>query len=469
MPLYYGFYGIDLGYYLVALVALVIGAIAQAYIRSTYKKWSKAPANVPGTGADVARRMLAEGGAGEVGITRVGGSLTDHYDPRDNRLHLSDDNYRGASVASVAVACHEAGHAIQAAEGFGLYRLRSALVPAVNIAQQGWVLVLVLGVMLNAFNLVQLAILLFAVSVVFQLVTLPVENRCLASRGRLSLAERCRTRRAGRAQGPHGCGAHVRGRGAHLNHPAALPSRPLWRKGRRVMSDEARASSAPISVSDAVALAKGAVSAWPTLVVSGEVSGFRGPNARSGHCYFEVKDEGAAMSVIVWRGTAAKMGFQLRDGLTVQLTGRFDVYKASGKLSFVASRVEAAGEGLLRQQVAELARRLEREGLMAQERKRQRPGVLLARLRRHVPLGKRHRGRQTHARPAQPPRGDRRRGVLGPGVRGAGDHRPRSLHGRLRPPRRHSARARRRLVRGPRCASTTSRSRAPLRRARSRW
>ena len=175
MPLYYGFYGIDLGYYLVALVALVIGAIAQAYIRSTYNKWSKVPANVPGTGADVARRMLAEGGAGEVGITRVAGSLTDHYDPRDNRLHLSDDNYRGASVASVAVACHEAGHAIQAAEGFGLYRLRSALVPVVNVAQQGWVLVLVLGVMLNAFNLVQLAILLFAVSVVFQLVTLPVE------------------------------------------------------------------------------------------------------------------------------------------------------------------------------------------------------------------------------------------------------------------------------------------------------
>lgn len=175
MPLYYGFYGIDLGYYLVALVALVIGGIAQAYIRSTYSKWSKVPANVPGTGADVARRMLVDGGAGEVGITRVAGSLTDHYDPRDNRLHLSDDNYRGASVASVAVACHEAGHAIQAAQGFGLYRLRSALVPAVNIAQQGWVLVLVLGVMLNALNLVQLAILLFAVSVVFQLVTLPVE------------------------------------------------------------------------------------------------------------------------------------------------------------------------------------------------------------------------------------------------------------------------------------------------------
>ena len=129
----------------------------------------------------------------------------------------------------------------------------------------------------------------------------------------------------------------------------------------------------PLSVSDAVALAKGAVSAWPSLVVNGEVSGFRGPNARSGHCYFEVKDDGASLSVIVWRGTAAKMGFQLRDGLAVQLTGKFDVYKASGKLSFVASRVEAAGEGLLRQQVAELARRLEAEGLMDAARKRHVP------------------------------------------------------------------------------------------------
>lgn len=128
-----------------------------------------------------------------------------------------------------------------------------------------------------------------------------------------------------------------------------------------------------VSVSDAVALAKGAVASWPTLVVNGEVSGFRGPNARSGHCYFEVKDDGASMSVIVWRGTAAKMGFQLRDGLAVQLTGKFDVYKASGKLSFVASKVEAAGEGLLRQQVAELARALEREGLMDPSRKRHVP------------------------------------------------------------------------------------------------
>ncbi len=126
----------------------------------------------------------------------------------------------------------------------------------------------------------------------------------------------------------------------------------------------------PLSVSEAVGLAKGNVAAWPALAVTGEVSGFRGPNARSGHCYFEVKDDGAAMSVIVWRGTYAKAGFELRDGLQVQLTGKFDIYKGSGKFSFVANRLEVAGEGVLRQQVAELARKLEREGLMDPTRKR---------------------------------------------------------------------------------------------------
>ncbi len=125
-----------------------------------------------------------------------------------------------------------------------------------------------------------------------------------------------------------------------------------------------------LSVSEAVGMAKGNVSAWPAVTVTGEVSGFRGPNARSGHCYFDVKDDGAAMSVIVWRGTYAKAGFELRDGLQVQLTGKFDIYKGSGRLSFVASRLAVAGEGVLRQQVAELARRLEREGLMDAARKR---------------------------------------------------------------------------------------------------
>ena len=174
MPLYFG-YGVDAGYLVVVLVALVLGTAAQAYIRSTYRKWSQVDAGIPGTGAEVARVMLTDGGASGVGIARVAGSLTDHYDPRDNMLHLSDDNYRGASVASVAVACHEAGHAIQAAQGYGFYRLRSALVPVVSVAENSWILVLLAGVFLNLVGLVQLAIVLFAAAVVFQVVTLPVE------------------------------------------------------------------------------------------------------------------------------------------------------------------------------------------------------------------------------------------------------------------------------------------------------
>ena len=176
MPLYYGFgYGMDMGYLLVALVALVIGGAAQAYIRSTYSKWSRVPANVPGTGADVARRMLAEGGAEDVGITRVAGSLTDHYDPRDNRLHLSDDNYRGASVASVAVACHEAGHAIQHAQGYSALGLRSSLVPLVNLASPGAYIFFLIGLVLNSPALLWLGIICFGMAVLFSLVTLPVE------------------------------------------------------------------------------------------------------------------------------------------------------------------------------------------------------------------------------------------------------------------------------------------------------
>ncbi len=171
----YYYYGYDMGYYVLVLACFILGAAAQAYINSTYRKWSHVEASLPGTGASVARRMLDEGGAGEVGITRVAGTLTDHYDPRENNLHLSGDNYHGGSVASVAVACHEAGHAIQTAEGYALIRFRTALVPAVNFCQNLWTIVLLAGVFLNMFGLVQVAILLFAVSVIFQLVTLPVE------------------------------------------------------------------------------------------------------------------------------------------------------------------------------------------------------------------------------------------------------------------------------------------------------
>lgn len=140
------------------------------------------------------------------------------------------------------------------------------------------------------------------------------------------------------------------------------------------------AGSAPIegddgalTVSRAVGIAAGALDALPEMTVLGEVTGFRGPNARSGHCYFQVKDDSSAMDCAIWKFAYAKRGFDLRDGLKLNLTGRFNVYKPTGKMSFIVQSFSLAGEGLLRQQVAELAERLRREGLMEASRKRRIP------------------------------------------------------------------------------------------------
>lgn len=165
----------DGGYLLIVLISLALGGITQAYIKSTYNKWSKVPSHVGATGATVARRMLDEGGAGNVGITSVAGTLTDYFDPRDNNLHLSNDNYQGASVASLAVACHEAGHAVQTAKGYVPGKLRTALVPVVNFSQQMWMIVFLAGMVMRLMGLVRIAIVLFAFTVIFQIVTLPVE------------------------------------------------------------------------------------------------------------------------------------------------------------------------------------------------------------------------------------------------------------------------------------------------------
>lgn len=185
---YYGFGGMDPLYLVIVVVSLVLGLATQAYIKKTYAKWSAVSASIGGTGAQVARRMLDEGGAGEVGIDRIAGSLTDNFNPSDACLHLSGDNFSGGSVASVAVACHEAGHAVQASKGFSMYRLRSALVPVVGFASNAWMVVLMLGVFMNAMGLVKVAIFLFAATVVFALVTLPVEidasRRAVAYLGR---------------------------------------------------------------------------------------------------------------------------------------------------------------------------------------------------------------------------------------------------------------------------------------------
>ena len=176
MPYYgYGYgYGMDPLYLLVVLVSTVIGLAAQAYIKSTYGTWSNVKSDGI-TGAEAARRMLDANGCQNVGIKSIGGTLTDNYNPTDNNLYLSRDNHYGGSIASVAVACHEAGHAAQHEQGYAMMKLRSALVPVVNLTQNAWTIVFILGVALNLAGLTTLAIWLFSFSVLFQVVTLPVE------------------------------------------------------------------------------------------------------------------------------------------------------------------------------------------------------------------------------------------------------------------------------------------------------
>lgn len=125
-----------------------------------------------------------------------------------------------------------------------------------------------------------------------------------------------------------------------------------------------------LSVSDAVLFAKNEVASMPSMTVVGEVSGFRGPNYKSGHCYFDVKDPVSSMAVIVWSKIYAASGITLQDGMKIQMIGKFDIYASSGKLSFHVRTIQIAGEGDLRQKVAQLAKKLEKEGLTDISRKR---------------------------------------------------------------------------------------------------
>ena len=127
------------------------------------------------TGAQVARHILDANGLHEVPVEQAPGSLTDHYDPRSRSVHLSEPVFNSSSVASTAVGAHEVGHAIQHANAYAFFRFRSAMFPAVQFASNIWMLFLFGGFILNVFGLIYIGIALFAVAVLFQLVTLPVE------------------------------------------------------------------------------------------------------------------------------------------------------------------------------------------------------------------------------------------------------------------------------------------------------
>ena len=175
MPYRYGYY-FDPTYILV-LIGVVISMIASARVKSTFQKYSRVRSRTNMTGAQAAQRVLNSAGIHDVTIRHVSGDLTDHYDPRNKTLNLSDPVYGSASVAAIGVAAHECGHAIQHQQGYSPLSLRSALVPVANFGSAiSWPLIIA-GVIFGGAGstLCKIGILLFSAAVLFQLVTLPVE------------------------------------------------------------------------------------------------------------------------------------------------------------------------------------------------------------------------------------------------------------------------------------------------------
>jgi Zn-dependent membrane protease YugP len=167
----------DWGLYIILLVpTLLLGLGVQWWLKKTFARYSHLDLMSGLTGAEVARQILDRNGLAEVPIDRAdGGALSDNYDPRKRALHLSPPVYDPKTVAAAAVAAHESGHALQHSSGYAALRLRSAMFPVVAIASSTWIWILMAGVLLNALNLITIAILVYAVAVAFHLVTLPVE------------------------------------------------------------------------------------------------------------------------------------------------------------------------------------------------------------------------------------------------------------------------------------------------------
>lgn len=186
MP-YYGF-GIDMSYVILVLPCILLSLWASSNVNSTFKKYSRQFSSRGLTGAEAARRVLSAHGVGNVRIERVSGNLTDHYDPRTNVIRLSDNVFGNTSTAAIGVACHEAGHAVQYAQGYAPIKLRAAIIPVTNFGSRLAMPLILIGLLLAAFGnlsvlFIDLGIACFGLSLVFQLVTLPVEfnasNRAL--------------------------------------------------------------------------------------------------------------------------------------------------------------------------------------------------------------------------------------------------------------------------------------------------
>lgn len=169
------YYGFDMTYIVYVLPALLLALWAQFNVKTTFAKYSKIASDKGMTGRDAARLILDSNGLYDVQVTYVKGELTDHYDPRENVIRLSDSTYSNRTAAAVGVAAHEAGHAVQYAQNYFPIKLRSAIVPVTNIGSSLAFPLVLLGILFSFPTLAYIGVLFFALSVVFQLVTLPVE------------------------------------------------------------------------------------------------------------------------------------------------------------------------------------------------------------------------------------------------------------------------------------------------------
>ena len=162
-------------YYLFLFATLVITLSSQAYIKSVYNKTKKIKANSGMTGEEVARRILNNNGLDKVEVVEVGGELSDHYDPKNKVVRLSSDVFKNSSIASIAVAAHECGHAIQDKNNYFFLRFRSLIFPLVSFASRIGYLVIVISIFAQLIELLWIGILLECIILLFQLITLPVE------------------------------------------------------------------------------------------------------------------------------------------------------------------------------------------------------------------------------------------------------------------------------------------------------
>jgi Zn-dependent membrane protease YugP len=159
----------------VMLIGLALSAGAQFWVKSATSKWDRVPLKGGLTGKDIATKILQARGITDVRIEQVGGFLSDHYDPRNKTLRLSNGVYNGRSVTAAGIAAHEVGHAIQDADNYGLMAIRQLLVPVANIGTQIGIWMVIIGAAINAGGLAVMGVFLFAGFVLFTVVTLPVE------------------------------------------------------------------------------------------------------------------------------------------------------------------------------------------------------------------------------------------------------------------------------------------------------